>query len=336
MGFEKPNYTQVPNDLVDVWLAELSGAELKVLLYLVRRTVGFHRDRVRVGLRQICGGIPGKDHGTGLHIDTVVTVVSSLEARGLLVCERKVGGRTTYFPRIENQVYGKSEYPPRQNANTEVFGKSEYPPGENPKTEVFGKSEHKERKSSSSERKIRKESLSRPVDQRAGLPRPQQNTPKPLQPNFDGDETNKTGKSCTTPEEELRTIYVNKTGREISPDVLNRISETCELRGVPLSRYVEELRSHVPNSWTNPAGFLTDFARKFRSKANSLSSTQPATAASAAQGWARCGKCGGIGRLERGYCDCSIGRDLKRVEENVSAQAASPTDQRGEPERLDK
>ena len=36
-AFLAPNYTQVPNDLMDHWLPELNGAELKVLLYLVRR-----------------------------------------------------------------------------------------------------------------------------------------------------------------------------------------------------------------------------------------------------------------------------------------------------------
>jgi hypothetical protein len=70
-AFPAPNYTQVPNDLMDHWLPELNGAELKVLLYLVRRTFGFHRNSTEIGLRRICHGQPGRDRGTGLHLETV-------------------------------------------------------------------------------------------------------------------------------------------------------------------------------------------------------------------------------------------------------------------------
>jgi hypothetical protein len=40
-GFLSPRYTQVPDELFDELMAYLSGAELKVLLYIIRRTFGF-------------------------------------------------------------------------------------------------------------------------------------------------------------------------------------------------------------------------------------------------------------------------------------------------------
>ena len=40
-GFRSPSYTQVPDELFDELLVELSGGELKVLLYIIRRTFGF-------------------------------------------------------------------------------------------------------------------------------------------------------------------------------------------------------------------------------------------------------------------------------------------------------
>ena len=43
-GFSGPNYTPVPDELFDELMVELSGAELKVLLYIIRRTFGFKRD----------------------------------------------------------------------------------------------------------------------------------------------------------------------------------------------------------------------------------------------------------------------------------------------------
>ena len=45
-GFDSPNYTQVPDILFDERMAHLSGAELKVLLYIIRRTFGFKKDHV--------------------------------------------------------------------------------------------------------------------------------------------------------------------------------------------------------------------------------------------------------------------------------------------------
>jgi hypothetical protein len=44
-GFLKPNYTQVPDVILDELMANLTGAELKVLLYIVRRTFGFQKKR---------------------------------------------------------------------------------------------------------------------------------------------------------------------------------------------------------------------------------------------------------------------------------------------------
>ena len=39
-----PNSTQVPDVLLDHWMAELSGTEFKVLLYVARRTYGFGKE----------------------------------------------------------------------------------------------------------------------------------------------------------------------------------------------------------------------------------------------------------------------------------------------------
>lgn len=123
-----------------------------------------------------------------------------------------------------------------------------------------------------------------------------------------------------TPEDELRAIYLTKTATEMSADLLNRIRESCELRGVLMMRYVKELRSHVPNTWKNPGGFLTDFARKIRSKMSGFPSTQelgvvPFTIKESP----RCSQCPGIGRQGEQYCKCQLGHDLERVERRPAA-----------------
>jgi hypothetical protein len=43
-----PNTTQVPNVVLDRWMTSMSGAEIKVVLYVVRRTFGFRRTSDRI------------------------------------------------------------------------------------------------------------------------------------------------------------------------------------------------------------------------------------------------------------------------------------------------
>ena len=81
-GFALPNYTQIPNVLFDDLLPHLSLGELRVLLYLLRRTLGFHKDRDAVAISQL------RD-GTGLNRSTVVAAVRGLEAKRLILAERR-------------------------------------------------------------------------------------------------------------------------------------------------------------------------------------------------------------------------------------------------------
>ena len=60
-GFTSPNYTQVPDELFDALMVELSGAELKVLLYIIRRTFGFKRDSDTISLSQMLSGLKTSD-----------------------------------------------------------------------------------------------------------------------------------------------------------------------------------------------------------------------------------------------------------------------------------
>jgi len=93
LGFRRPTTTPVPDELFDEWLAVLSGAELKCLLYIVRRTLGFKKDADAISLSQMVNGITTRDGrvldgGTGLNRSTVVAALASLEARGLITVVR--------------------------------------------------------------------------------------------------------------------------------------------------------------------------------------------------------------------------------------------------------
>ena len=127
-GFSSPNYTQVPDTIFDELLPDLSEAELKVLLYIVRRTFGFKKDSDTISLRQLSTGIITKegrvlDRGTGLSKSGVTKALVSLRKRGILIRFRNSDSMrgstpTTYRLRIlgepldsEDEAPNVGDYP---------------------------------------------------------------------------------------------------------------------------------------------------------------------------------------------------------------------------------
>ena len=51
-GFQSPNYTQTPNDFF-VMIPDMSEAELRVTLVMIRETFGFHREGFKMGLNKL-------------------------------------------------------------------------------------------------------------------------------------------------------------------------------------------------------------------------------------------------------------------------------------------
>jgi hypothetical protein len=93
-GFRSPNYTQVPDELFDELLSVLSGAELKVLLYIIRRTFGFKRDADAISLSQMMSGIVTHDgdrldRGVGLSKPTLLQALRSLEGNNIIETRRQ-------------------------------------------------------------------------------------------------------------------------------------------------------------------------------------------------------------------------------------------------------
>lgn len=85
-----PNSTQIPDVLLDLWMAELSGSEFKVLLYIARRTYGFGKEWDTISLNQISNGIRKRDgtildHGTGVSRASVIRALNSLEAKKIII-----------------------------------------------------------------------------------------------------------------------------------------------------------------------------------------------------------------------------------------------------------
>lgn len=109
-GIEKPNTTQTPNIYLDQFLAQLGGNEFKVLMYIVRRTFGFHKDSDNISLKQMQSGIQKKngdflDHGTGLSKPTLLRALRDLELKGLITSERRADGRNGSMPTNYRLIY---------------------------------------------------------------------------------------------------------------------------------------------------------------------------------------------------------------------------------------
>jgi len=93
-GFTRPTYTISPNQIFDELLDILNGSELKVLLYIIRRTFGFKKESDNVSLNQIVNGIKKKDgsmqdYGTGLSKRSVQKAIIKLVEKNVILKTRR-------------------------------------------------------------------------------------------------------------------------------------------------------------------------------------------------------------------------------------------------------
>jgi hypothetical protein len=117
-GFGSPNYTQVPDELFDQLMPDLSGAELKVLLYIIRRTFGFKKQSDPISFNQFISGIKGKDgkildRGCGIkNATTLSSALKSLEEKGIITSQKTAderGGKQTTVYSLRFRSEGTKE-----------------------------------------------------------------------------------------------------------------------------------------------------------------------------------------------------------------------------------
>lgn len=122
-GFSVPNGTFVPDEVFDILAPELTEAELRVLLYIIRRTFGFKKDQDNISLKQMTAGIrtrDGKvlDRGTGLSKAGNARGIRGLVEKRIIVAKRnrsvESGDQATTYalrfkePAASDQGGGKS------------------------------------------------------------------------------------------------------------------------------------------------------------------------------------------------------------------------------------
>src|SRR5690242_18534071 len=117
-GFENPTTTPVPDVVFDQLLAKLGEAELKALLYIIRRTFGFKRDRDPISFNQFLRGITTRDGrtldaGCGVRNRTTLSsALKSLEEKGIVVSEKGTderGENVTTIYRLRFKADGRAQ-----------------------------------------------------------------------------------------------------------------------------------------------------------------------------------------------------------------------------------
>ena len=137
-GYASPNYTPVPDELFDEQLPDLSGAELKVLLYVIRRTFGFKRESDNISLSQMLNGLRTRDgrvldHGVGLSKKTLLQAIKSLEEQNIILTERRrseeKGDEPTSYRLNVRGSTAREETTPPVGEKLHHGGGGEIPPG---------------------------------------------------------------------------------------------------------------------------------------------------------------------------------------------------------------
>src|SRR3712207_6438328 len=113
-GFSSPNTTPVPDVLFDELLLLLDNAELRVLLYIIRRTFGFKRSTDDIAISQMVDGIRKKDgtvldRGTGMSKGSVIRGLKGLLEKGVILARRNTSRErgfepTTYALKFKNEA----------------------------------------------------------------------------------------------------------------------------------------------------------------------------------------------------------------------------------------
>jgi hypothetical protein len=134
----KPNYTQIPNIFFDTIAPDLSEAELKVFLYIARRTFGFHKEYDAISISQIANGIVRRDgtridKGAGVSRRSAIVGVQKLEALKILIVVRgtdEIGNTDTnyYALKLEGFTPPSAEFAPPPSAEFAPPPSAEFAP----------------------------------------------------------------------------------------------------------------------------------------------------------------------------------------------------------------
>lgn len=116
MRIHKPNYTQIPNVVIDS-MFNFTHTEFKILMFICRNTFGFHRGNHLMSISYFVDG-------TGLSRETVCNAIQTLTAKNVLF-RRELGNSFTYGINIDgvDVLVGNSD---QSEIPTEIVGDSDH------------------------------------------------------------------------------------------------------------------------------------------------------------------------------------------------------------------
>lgn len=136
-GFPRSNTTQVPDVFFDEIMPFLNLAELRVMSYVIRRTIGFKKDWDGISIDQLVNGIFRQDGsrfdwGTQLTEKTVKGALRSLIEKGFLIVEPQFDAngrqRENLYSLKWQDTGGVKSTPLPRVATTPLPPPSNYPP----------------------------------------------------------------------------------------------------------------------------------------------------------------------------------------------------------------
>ncbi len=145
-GFSAPTYTQIPDEFFDELMVDLSESELRVCLYLMRRTFGFKKTADAVSLKQLIHGIrtrDGKvlDRGCGLSHTSVKRGLKGLLEKGVISVAKIQSPDGDYETNVYTLVFAKP-VPPMEEGTEVARGRHEkFLPPEVDRPSVTGRHE---------------------------------------------------------------------------------------------------------------------------------------------------------------------------------------------------
>jgi hypothetical protein len=131
-----PNTTQMPNVMLDEWMAELSGSEWKVICYIARHTYGFQKEADGISLSQMLNGIAKRDgtrldKGVGLTKKPLLQALRQLQALGKIKADRRRSQERGNEPTVYRLILGVESLADEPGAEAPSSGESPPPLGEN-------------------------------------------------------------------------------------------------------------------------------------------------------------------------------------------------------------
>jgi len=134
-----PNFTKLPNVLIDEWLPFLSEVETKVLLVIMRKTFGWHKTRDRISLSQL-------EEMTGALRQAVLRATKSLAEKGIITktVEGKMGDQQTFYDLLVND--SNNSYQCDEHTGTSVMNTPPPSVMNTPTKETLLKENSKEKK----------------------------------------------------------------------------------------------------------------------------------------------------------------------------------------------